>query len=150
MDYKEKIDGIINEAITEKSFSLEIIERIKSLRDGFETAQKRIEDLEKSLGLYQKSDTELRTEKKNLIIKVDAFEQREKSIGEKEAKLAMTEYELKFQKERAQEIKELFSAVFRNPVILRNKTVGHACEGPGGYSGMQTTSTNDSEREEIQ
>ena len=149
MDYQKKVSDIIELALTEKTFSLEVINKIKQLRDDVislsnmnEQANKTIEDLRK-----EKIETNNLLEK--ATNRLANIETRETELVKKEKEQEKLRYELGFQKQRADEIKSLFDTVFRNPVILRSKMVGHVTPPNPSNSYGRTTTTSDSEREEI-
>ena len=131
--HSQKIDDIISEVITEKTFSLEIVEKIKSLRDDFGKEVTKNETLEKTNADLISANNNLGTQVSKLTAEVQTFKVRETSIAEKEKMLEKNEYELIFQKQRAEEIKQLFGIVFKNPTIretvYRNSTVPVANNG---------------------
>jgi len=118
--YQQKIDEVLTQALTEKTFSLEIIEKIKSLKDGFEANTKLVDELSERLKFTTKQNEELRTTISDTNSKLDAYIKRESEIKTKEIALDKTNYELDFQKNRANEIKELMMIVFKNPVVRSN------------------------------
>lgn len=115
--YQAKIEEVITQALTEKTFSLEIIEKIKSLKDGFEANEKLVEELNKRLEFITKENNEVKSNLNITIEKLNKYIERENAIKEKETALAKTNYELEFQTKRANEIKELMMIVFKNPVV---------------------------------
>lgn len=144
--YQEKIEEVITQALTEKTFSLEIIEKIKSLKDGFESSQKTIELMTLSAESSQKTIDELRTQNANLSSRVKSFEDRELDIKTKERELEKNKYELEFQQKRANEIKELFGIVFKNPVVQKSSFNSHN-KYENGFS--NSSSSNSTETETI-
>lgn len=117
MKYIEKIEEVLTQALTEKTFSLEIIEKIKSLKDGFEASEKLVDELQTRLEFITKQNIEIQGNLNTTTEKLNKYIEREKIISEKEASLAKTNYELEFQTKRANEIKELMMIVFKNPVV---------------------------------
>lgn len=116
-NYKKKIEEILAQTLTEKTFSLEIVDKIKTLKDDFESSQKLIDSLrEKSLH-NEKMITNLEERNTKLQELVNSYTIREKEISDKEKKLEKTNYELQFQTKRGDEIKELFGIVFKNPIV---------------------------------
>ncbi len=117
MKTQQKIEEIINEAVTEKTFSLEIIAKIQDLKEEFNALTRQSEiDLENA--------KESRKQIENLTIKLSekstllsAYELREEELTTWEKERAVKDVELKFQTSRANEIKELFGIVFRNPIV---------------------------------
>lgn len=118
--YQQKIDEVLTQVLTEKTFSLEIIEKIKSLKDGFEANTELVNELDERLKFTTKQNEELRTNLSDTNSKLDAYIKRESEIKTKEIALDKTNYELDFQKKRADEIKELMMIVFKNPVVRSN------------------------------
>lgn len=120
MDYKEKIEEVLTQVLTEKTFNIDVIEKIKSLKDGFESSTKLVDELKSRLDFITKENTQLNQKNGELHIKLDTYIQRENDISDKEKNLAKTNYELEFQKKRADEIKELMMIVFKNPVVRKS------------------------------
>lgn len=145
MDYQKQIDQIVQEAVTSKTFSLEIIDKIKELKSAFAKAQEDIKLKDEMIVSKSKLLNEFNDEVVRLKKVETEYNKRKAELVIEEKKAEKLNYELVFQKERANEIKELFSLVFRNPVILKNKMVGHAVSNSQG--GGYTTSTNDTETE---
>ena len=146
MNYKDKIEEVITQALTEKTFSLEIIEKIKSLKDGFESAQENIKIQNLALESSNKTIEDLRLKNSELSTKVKLFEDREIAIASKEKVLEKTEYQLTFQTQRANEIKELFGTVFKNPTLQRS-VFGTIPVMENGY--LQQRNSNSTETETI-
>lgn len=142
--YQEKIEEVITQALTEKTFSLEIIEKIKSLKDGFESSQKTIELLTLSGESSGKTINELRTQNESLSSRVKSFEDRESNIRTKEKELEKNIYELEFQQKRANEIKELFGIVFKNPVMQKTAYNSHN-KYENGFSNSGSSNSNETE-----
>lgn len=124
MNYQEKISTIVEEALTEKTFSLEIITKIKALKDVFESVTNQNVELEKQVTFFQGANATLSTENTKVIAQNEAYKSREVELAKKEKEADKKEYELAFQTKRGNEIKELFGIVFKNPttqsMILRN------------------------------
>lgn len=152
MDYRKKIDEVIDQALTEKTFSLEIIEKIKSLRDGFQTALEKIDILEKN-GIHDaKIIIDLRQDKEALTKKVNDFTSREGALAEKEKQQDKSAYELDFQRKRAEEIKELVSLVFRNSILKETSWKSQNIPVPNGsgYHNMANGSENETKESKIE
>lgn len=147
-NYQKKILEIIDRATTEKTFSLEIIEKIKELKDGFSEAIAKIEKLEEEKEQRMEQYRQLETQHGKVCEKLKKLDSQKKKVRKERVKQKELAYTLEFQQKRADEIKELFGVVFKNPVILRSQMKGHVYKDNNGYS--QQSTTNDSEREEIQ
>ena len=117
MNYQDKISTIVEEALTEKTFNLEIITKIKALKDDFETVTKENEDLEKQVTFFQNANDVLSVENTQVIAENTAYKAREDALATKEKAADKQAYELEFQTKRAVEIRELFGIVFRNPTV---------------------------------
>ncbi len=144
MNYVEKIEEILNETLTEKTFNLEIIGKIKTLKDDFQALQETNKKQEDLLTERYRQIEVLTGEKTKLTAKVEGFEKREHEISLKEKELDKNKYELEFQRNRAIEIKELFGIVFRNPVIKESafRTVPITTES-GGYTSVSDHTSSD-------
>ena len=149
METTKKIEEIIEIAITEKTFSLDIIDKIKSLKDEFENVQDqlkvahiKIDDQTRIINDKTEEIEKLR----GRITELTEF----KNTHEKKAKeYAKTEYELSFQKSRAEEIKELFGIVFKNPVVQRSVTENKNSNDPNNYQSNKSENSTKTEIENI-
>ena len=143
-EFQQKIEEIVSQAVTEKTFSLEIIEKIRSLKETSDAEIKKTEQLTKINDEIRIRNVNLDSEVRELTKKLTDFETRETEIAVKEKQLDRKDYELTFQINRANEIKELFSIVFKNPIIKeiahRNSNVPVAVNG---YVQQQSGSENE-------
>ena len=143
-EFQQKIEEIVSQAVTEKTFSLEIIEKIRSLKETSDAEIKKTEQLTKINNEIVIRNDNLSREVRELTKKLTDFETRETEIAVKEKQLDRKDYELTFQINRANEIKELFSIVFKNPIIKeiahRNSNVPVAVNG---YVQQQSGSENE-------
>lgn len=117
-NYKTKIEEVLTQALTEKTFSLEIIEKIKSLKDGFEANQLLIKNKDEQIVELKKIEVAYN----EVCKKLEEYRKRENEIKDKENALAKTNYELEFQKNRANELKEVMMIAFRNPTLMENSS----------------------------
>ena len=149
MDFNTQIDAIINQAVAEKTFSLEVINQIKELKEDFESAQKDVENLQKKLDKKIEEIDKLNSERAEaaenitkLQTKIDEFEANIKAIEERERKVEKVEWDACFQKQRADEIKQIFEFTLRSPMIRRS--ISESAQVPvstrDGYA--STVSTN--------
>jgi septal ring factor EnvC (AmiA/AmiB activator) len=144
MEYQNKIDEVITQVLTEKTFNLEIIEKIKLLKDDFENAKQQITRLaEINSGLYKELD-EHKEKCRTLDEEVQEFRKKSAEIDKKERMLEKNQYEIYFQTKRADEIKELFTIVFRNPVVQKSTFESV----PLSSNGYVTTHTSNSTQTE--
>lgn len=115
-----KINEIIDDILVNKTFSLETVDKIKSIKDRTVLLEKHnlqlLEDKEKKdeeISRLNSIVEELSDFKRNAIKVENDIIEREKSLYKKEV-------EASFQKEKATLIKELFDTVFRNTEVRKN------------------------------
>lgn len=142
MDYKKTIEEVLMTAVTEKTFSLEIIEKIKSLKDGFDKSQDIIKDLRKLIDNRNEMLDVFEKDRDALALKVASYEARESDIATKEKTFEKNTYELSFQKSRADEIKDLFKIVFRNPTV-QSSVFESGNDGKGNYVNSNKNTTTE-------
>jgi predicted RNase H-like nuclease (RuvC/YqgF family) len=116
-NYIEEIDSILHKAVTEKTFTLEIVEQIKELRKLPELVT---EQNTKILELEKKN-----SDQHNIIAKLELDEAnikaREKAVAEKERAIELKEIEFKWKDNLLNEYKNVMTLVFRNQTIRQNK-----------------------------
>ena len=135
MDYKKDIDLIIEKALTEKTFTLEIIDEIKKLRelpDALEKAKTQIDVL-----LEEK--TELLTKVGVFQAKEDEVKTREATLVKREREQELKEVEFKWKDYLLADYKNMMSLVFRNTTI-RESRLGSVPVESNGYIQTQSTS----------
>lgn len=120
MTFQEEVNKLIEKALMEKTFSLEIVDQIKRMRDDYismETSLERTTELNKGL---VKINTELSEQNNKLTAHDEDVSSREKVVKEKEDKQALETLKLQHAIEGKKDIKELFGIVFKNPVVRSN------------------------------
>lgn len=154
MDYKEKIDKIVEEALSDKTFSLEVVQRIKQLKDDLESLEAEKEKLTEKLELSDKNYHEVKallakkTEEHDVLSQtVEEWEKREEGLIKRETKVELVEQRANMEAASRTEIKELVGLLFKNPVVRKTRLVGHVTPNstPGSYPNI--SSTNDVEEE---
>ncbi len=135
-NYKTKIEEVLTQALTEKTFSLEIIEKIKSLKDGFETSQLLIKNKDEQIVELKKTEVAYN----EVCKKLEEYRTREKEIKDKETALEKTLYELDFERKRANELKEVMMIAFRNPTLMENSSRNYY-DASGNYRTDNSSST---------
>lgn len=157
MDYKDKIDKIVEEALSDKTFSLEVVQRIKQLKDDLEELENKKEELTEKLELSDKNYQEVKalltkkTEEHDVLFQtVEEWEKREAGLIKRETKMELVEQRANMEAASRSEIKELVGLLFKNPVVRKTKLVGHVTPSAtqGGYPVIN--STNDVEEESIE
>jgi len=125
--YKEKLDAIVEEVVTEKTFSLEVVNRIKALKDEFELLQKDHkkvqEDLKEERKVHKETAEErntLKTALEESTKRLEAWETRAKDIIARETKQTLVEQRAEFADRNTQNIYNLAALVFRNPTFVTN------------------------------
>ena len=120
MDYIEKINEVIESALTERTFSLEIIQKIKEIRE--------------ELAEFRETDKDQRERIASQIVSIDSLNAELSDFKAKETELKLMEVDLlkrgriifeketraEFQKEKADLIERLFNTVFRNAEIRKD------------------------------
>lgn len=142
MDYQDKISTIVEEALTEKTFNLEIITKIKTLKDDFEQLTVKNEGQSRRINDLETENKSIRTINEKLLADNNAYKVRENEIAKSEKEADKSKYELEFQKKRGDEIKELFGIVFKNPVVQQQVYRNTSIPTPNG-SYMSNVSENE-------
>jgi hypothetical protein len=159
MDYQKQIDAILEQALTEKTFNLDVIGKIKELRDGFSKAQEQIKDYienkknnEIAYSKLLKEKQEVLLENEKLVSTITEWKKREEELVKREKTASILEVNLQNQTRRADEIKELFGWLIKGPTVVRTKSGTIPITVPGG-NGMQgyatTTNVNTTETEQV-
>lgn len=147
-DYQKKISEIIEQVLTEKTFNLEIVEKIKRLREDVSFLTSEVERLNKEKEDLEKRNEDLSQKLADTEESLNSLKSKEKEILKREKNIEKMQYELEFQKARAEEIRQLFEIVFRNPTVLRTRTIENLVQTPGNsYPTVHTT--KEQEKEEI-
>lgn len=116
-NYKKEIDDILHKAVTEKTFTLEIVEQIKELRKLPELVEQKDDQIASLNKLVQ----ELTLDKNTLLNQKTNVEVKEKTLNEKERALELKEVEFRWKDNLLSEYKNMMSLVFRNQTIRQNK-----------------------------
>jgi uncharacterized protein (DUF3084 family) len=146
MNYQQDINNIIEKALTEKTFTLEIIDEIKKLRElpeKLEQASVQIDSLLKERAELQALNSTLSSQKSNV-------EEREKAVALKERELEIKEIKSTFAETRLNDYKSMFDLVFRNTQVRENiyKSGTVPVESGGYVSDRNTSSSVNVERTE--
>lgn len=120
MTFQEEVNKLIEKALVEKTFSLEIVEQIKKMRDDYISMEASLKSSKENNDNLFKRNQELETENTTLKARDVNVSSREKVVKEKEDKQALEELKLQNAIESKKEIKELFGIVFKNPVVRSN------------------------------
>ena len=142
MDYKDKISDIVEEALTEKTFSLEIVTKIKTLKDDFEKLTVTNEGQGRRITDLEMENKSIHAINEKLLAENNAYKAREDELEKKEKAADKVIYELEFQKKRGDEIKELFGVVFKNPVVRETAYKNGSVPVPGNNGSYPTTMTS--------
>ena len=148
MSYQEDIQKILDQALTEKTFSLDVIDRIKALRDAVVSQEAQNKQLLERVKTLEEDSRDWRDKYTSSVAVSTEWMKRSESVLEREKTADRMNYELEFQKKRADEIKEIVSLVFRNPV-LKSQSYGNVpMRDNNGYISSQ--STNESTEEHVE
>lgn len=158
-DYRKEIEGIIEEATIQKTFSLEAVDRIKKLRDHFANLSESNEKLMTSWEIQEKKLKETEKDRDALKKVLETWEQREEELKKREEEVTKKETRTQLVQQQAEsayrakeDIKELVALVFRNPVYVKSATRQEVTPGvsyQGGPTYPQVSTLTDREEETI-
>lgn len=150
-NYENKINSIIEEAVTEKTFSLDIINKIKALRDDFSVISKSYELLKDVHERQSDSYKKITDEYNKLLERVNSFEKRESELILREKQLDIQDLKLKHADEKYVITKELFGIVFKNPVVKEQAFKNTSTPlSNNGYVQIHSGSENEGKTTEIE
>jgi predicted RNase H-like nuclease (RuvC/YqgF family) len=136
INYKEQIDHIIETALTEKTFTFEIIDEIKKLKE----LPPIVEELNKKVNELNSEKEQLKSELDTLKLMTESVKKREQDVLVKERTLELKEVENIWKDNLLNEYKNMMSLVFRNTTIRENK-FGTVPVERNGY--VESASTNE-------
>jgi regulator of replication initiation timing len=142
MTTTDEITKLVEKVLVEKTFSLEIIDQIKKIRDDYNDLEKKFKEKETINKELYETNLKLSTENSDLKSKGESVSNREKIVAEKESKQALNDLELKQAQESKTEIKELFGIVFKNPIVRENVYKNKAIPN-NQYGGYNTASESE-------
>jgi len=126
-----ELDTIFNDLIIAKTLSLDGIEIVKNLKvecvklsDQIETDARIIKKLSEDVKSYANKLENREKECSGLLNQLTAEKEAHEKLKLRENSIQRLELEAKFETKRGDEIKELFMAVVRNPII-RKQTITH-------------------------
>lgn len=141
-----ELQKLLEDLLVEKTFSLEIVEMIKKMRDQVASLLSENEMLLKSNETLSKgyNDTKLLLDK--ALETNSKYEERENELIGRERVADKRDYELSFQKSRADEIKELFIQLIKPVRIRRSVSGSRPFEAGNNYpTTLQYSETNEEE-----
>lgn len=147
MDYQKQIQEIINSVMEEKSFSLEVIDKIKVLKDSIPELEEEIGELKSEIDSLKHTKDEFRKENQKYRLENDKL----KNKITKASELINSQKEKieRNQEYRANEIKEMFMALVKNPIIKKS-SYGSVPAGVDSHGYVQHGSTKEDEAIEIE
>lgn len=114
---REEINKLVDDLIVEKTFSLEIVEKIKKMRDDFLAMEEKEKQTSERNSELTTQNSKLVEENNRLKAHDEGVTNREKVVAEKEAKQALQDLKLEHAVDKHKEMKELLGIVFKNPVV---------------------------------
>ena len=144
-DYTKKIEEIITEATTQKTFSLEVLGKIKELKDGFDYL---VEEEKLNVAAIQNFRTEqgmLKLEVSKLLEENLGLKAKEANVIEREKKQDLNDLTLKHLEEQRNLVLRMFETVFKNPTIQRSRFGSVPVGGQNGYVNNGNTSETETE-----
>jgi chromosome segregation ATPase len=125
-DYQKKIDAIVEEALTEKTFSLEVVQKIKALKDDLadlqEANNKWREDFnDQKITLGKETSERLRLEERveKLQQDIEGWESREDNLIKREISQSLLDLRANMNEQFYHELKDLVGIIFKNPVTIK-------------------------------
>ena len=122
----------INKAVEEKTFSIEVLQRIADLRTSIVVKDELLKSIEASRDSYLKqynvTSAELVLAKEQLA----KWAAREKELSEREKAFIKLECQVEMQKALAAQSKEFVGLIFRNQTIMTSKLESIAVDGIPG------------------
>lgn len=147
-DTRKLFDEAIEKLLTERTFSLEIVEKVKTLRDRLEAAEARNTELTKKLDTLQQNydlrGKELKSANDELIL----ARKRDVELAAREKEADKLKFERDQHVERRQEMLDILGVVFKSPVY-RAHTYGSRQEAAPSSNYMQTLTNSQSTDQSI-
>lgn len=137
-NYNQEVDSIVEKAVTEKTFSLEIIDQIKKLKE----LPKKLEEADERIEILTKENARLTVDNTALVKKADDVVRREKAVAEKEQEQKIIDERNKGIVTRLQDNKDMMTLIFRNTTIRENRFGIVPIADNSGYFQQQSTSSN--------
>lgn len=150
MNIEQEINKILDKAVIEKTFSLEAIDHIKNLRDEWTKTMEinsRYGDSVKRMG---QEIIDLRAENSYLKNYQEAVLKREEELLKKERVQEIVILQKEFSDRRANEIKEIFGIVFKNPIVRETVYKNSIVPVSGAYGTMTSMSTSENETKVVE
>jgi len=139
MDYNKEINSIIERALTEKTFNLEIIEEIKKLRE----LPGMIEEANKRIEVLVKENTEIFSQLNVFKGKEADLVKREEEITKRERAQELTDVKNQSKDLILKEYKDVMNLVFRNTTVRENIYSNKQVQvSNNGYSSQMPESEN--------
>ena len=146
--YRNKIDEIISEATEKRTFSLEIIEKIKEMKDNFSLIEIENDNLKDIRDLFAKENSEVKNKLTDLTKKYEDLLKKKSDIEDRENKLNIAdEKSAGIVRERDLVIR-MFETVFRNPVIQKS-SFSNGMPYRDNNGNMMSANINTTETEEV-
>lgn len=148
MTTNDQINAVIEQMLTERTFNLDIVEKVKAMRDAAVAKDSKIEELEKKLEEERASALRFYSLHKEASEKLEKLIEFEDSVIKREKDVENLKKDAQCSSEKVENIKWCFEMVFRNSGLRKSLLVSHVIppnmNGNGGYM----TQTNDSETSE--
>jgi hypothetical protein len=146
---EQKMQQVIEEILTTKTFNLDIVGKIKEMREEMIADKKTIEELRKYKEEYLKINHELIAKNNEQAIALKRWQELSDSMGKEAKENDKIRYEKDFQVKRADEIRSILDLIFHNSII-RERVVSQIPMERGrtaSNSGYVNTETHTKETE---
>ena len=138
-DYTQQINNLIETVLTEKTFNLEIVEKIKELRE----LPAKVKELEEKEFELRSKLADVKKENEVLNLSASKVKERETAVVIKERELELKGVEMKWKDYLLDEYKSMMQMVFRNTTIRENRLGSVPVESNGYINTHPTNETID-------
>lgn len=148
----DKLNAVINQIVQDKTYSLEAIEAIKSIKDKRDELLSQVIELNSNVEICEKKVSELKAENKRLDKIVDGIQVREEAVLQRENAAHKAEVEQSADKAKADAYKDALHTVFRphsvRKDILRAPSATGHYDNQGNYIPSEDVVTSEIKTEQ--
>lgn len=142
-----QLNDLLQKILTEKTLSVEAMDVVKNLskehkelKELVELKQELIKNRDEEIGVLKEENTKLKNSIDSWLQKESNLVDREKAVTDIEHQKELLNKDITHQKERSDEMKEVFGIVFKN-TITRKKVQGQVPVAVPGFKGNYGSDT---------
>lgn len=138
----DKLNTLIDSLVAEKSLSFEVVEQLKAVRDENIKLGEELKVSKERIRVLEEHNNVLVTKNIELKANEDSVKAREIAVSKIEHEKEIANLKVDFANNRANEVKEIVSLVFKNPIIRKTayNSIPVAVDGGNGCGGFVQTS----------